>query len=130
MPRPPWARSVTSRSSSSPRRARPVAGVAVGAVGTPIHWQPVGVDVSSARDEVLAERLNPIHREAFARSREALRELGWAGPATAYAELRGLDFEALADRARALLEATEDGYARVVGPALERAGAPPLDRLR
>jgi len=87
-------------------------------------------ELAAARDEVLAERLNPIHLEAFARSREALRELGWAGPATAYAELRGLDFEALADRARALLEATEGGYARVVGPALERAGAPPLDRLR
>jgi hypothetical protein len=87
-------------------------------------------ELAAARDEVLAERLNPLHLEAFGRSREVLRDLGWAGPAAAYAELRDLDFEALADRTRALLEATEDGYGLVLGPGLERAGAPPLDRLR
>src|SRR5436190_12620025 len=241
MPRPPWARSVTSRSSSSPRRARPVAGVAVGAFGTPIHWQPVGIDVSSYREEAeeftaeisrehyvhlaglkreldlepiyerhrrlfelqvvaalrealdrttgeerrrlrylthfgvdgliglrarreaeelarleassevavdgdaigyrqvavrlanepdserraglaaapdhgLAERPNPIHLDAFERSRDSLRELGWSGPAEAYGELRDLDLRALSQRTQALLGATEAGYGGILEP--------------
>src|SRR6266480_6511035 len=74
MPRPPWARSVTSRSSSSPRRARPAAGVAVGAVGTPIHWQPVGIDVSSYREEA-EEFTAEISREHYLHLAGLKREL-------------------------------------------------------
>jgi hypothetical protein len=86
--------------------------------------------LAAARDEVLAARLNPIHREAFERSRAALRELGWFGPADAYAELRDLDLAALAMRTRAVLEATEDAYEAVLDPELARAGAPAIARLR
>ncbi len=88
------------------------------------------LQLAAARDEVLGERLNPIHLEAFERSREALRELGWRDPADAYAELRDLDLHALAARTQAVLAATEDRYESILDPELARAGAPPLGRLR
>ena len=52
--------------------------------------------LEEARNAVLAERLNPLHRAALERAHELCRALGWPSYAAAYAELRGIDLEALA----------------------------------
>ena len=79
---------------------------------------------------LLAERLNPLHRVALERAHELCRALGWPSYAAAYAELRGIDLEALARQTTAFLEATEEAYAAIVDPQLQRAGMAPLGDLR
>jgi hypothetical protein len=79
---------------------------------------------------LLAERLNPIHREALERSHSLCRELGWPSYAAAYADLRGVDFGELQEQTTAVLAATEGRYSPRVDPELERASLPPLGELR
>jgi hypothetical protein len=86
--------------------------------------------LSEARDELLEERLNPLYGIVLERSHALTRELGWPGYAAAYAELRGVDLHELSRQSAAFLEATDESYERLVGPALERAGLPPLGELR
>jgi hypothetical protein len=86
--------------------------------------------LAAARDAVLAERLDPLHRSALERARAACVEFGWSGPAAAYADLRGLDLAGLADRTAGFLAATDSRYAGVADPELERTGVPPLGQLR
>jgi len=83
-----------------------------------------------ASRSLLAERLNPIHREAMERSHALCRELGWPGYADAYAELRGLDFGALHEQTATVLARTETSYAPTVDPELRRADLPALGELR
>ena len=73
----------------------------------------------------LAERLNPLLREALERSHAACRELGWAGYADAYAELRRLDFGALAEQTERVLAGNRGRLRGGVGapPGGERAAA-------
>jgi len=82
------------------------------------------------RNALLAERLNPIHLRALERAHELCRELGWQSYADAYADLRGIDFGALAESTDALLAATEDAYAPAVDPRLDEASLPRLGSLR
>ncbi len=86
-------------------------------------------ELEAARDALMAERLNPLHLASLERARAVCRELGWAGYADAYAEVRGIDFARLAAQTRAFLEATESAYAGLVDPRLEAAGLPPLGQL-
>jgi hypothetical protein len=86
--------------------------------------------LEAASKAVLAERLNPLHREALDRSHSICRELGWRSYADAYADLRGLDFGELAERAGAFTAATEAVYSPAVDAELERAGLPILGELR
>jgi hypothetical protein len=86
--------------------------------------------LEEGRDTLLGERLNPLHRRALERSHELCRQLGWSSYAEAYAELRGVDLGAVATQAASFLRATEDGYATVADPELERAGVPALGELR
>jgi hypothetical protein len=86
--------------------------------------------LEEARDELLAERLNPLHLTALDRVHELAGELGWASYAEACAELRGVDLEALGRQTADFLRATDSRYAAVVEPELERAGCPGLGRLR
>jgi hypothetical protein len=86
--------------------------------------------LEEARNTVLMERLNPLHRAALERSHELCRAFGWPSYAAAYAELRGIDLEALARQTGSFLEATEDAYAAIVDPQLRRTGMPPLGELR
>jgi hypothetical protein len=86
--------------------------------------------LAEARDIVLAERLNPIYMRAFETTSAACADLGWTGPTAAYSELRGLDFDRLLAQADEFLRATEEPYPGVVDPQLERAGVPPVGRLR
>jgi hypothetical protein len=72
-----------------------------------------------ARNSVLEERLNPLHREALERAHALCRELGWKGYAAAYADLRGLDLESLAAQVRRFAEATREAYGVICDPELE-----------
>jgi hypothetical protein len=83
-----------------------------------------------ASRSLLAERLNPIHREALERSHSLCRELGWSSYADAYAELRGLDFGRLEALTTGVLAETEATYAPTVDPELRRAGLGLLGELR
>ncbi len=86
--------------------------------------------LAEARDGLLSERLNPVHLRMLDATRSCCAELGWGGPAEAYAELRELDFTALRGRTDRFLELTGDPYPQVVDPELVRAGVPGLGRLR
>jgi hypothetical protein len=87
-------------------------------------------ELERARDDLLAEHLNPLHHSALERSHAICAELGWGSYAEAYTGVRGIDFERLARRTSAFLEATEDSYAELVNPRLSAAGLPPLGQLR
>jgi hypothetical protein len=86
--------------------------------------------LEEGRIAVQAERLNPVHRVALERAHELCRALGWPSYAAAYAELRGMDLEALARQTTSFLEATEEAYAAIVDPQLQRTGMAPLGDLR
>ncbi len=86
--------------------------------------------LEEGRNAVLVERLNPLHRVALERAHALCRALGWPSYAAAYAELRGIDLQALARQATTFLEATEEAYAAIVDPQLQRTGMPPLGELR
>jgi hypothetical protein len=86
--------------------------------------------LAAARDDVVGERLDPLYLTALESTREACAEFGWSGPAEAYGELRAIDLETLAARTAEFLAATDDRYADVVDPELDRTGAPPLGRAR
>ncbi len=86
--------------------------------------------LESARDELMAEHLNPLHLAALERSHAICREFGWDGYADAYADVRDIELEALARQTRAFLDATEAAYAGIVDPRLGAAGLPPLGELR
>jgi oligoendopeptidase F len=82
--------------------------------------------LDESRNQLLAERINPLHLAAFERTAELCRALGWPSYAAAQAELRGIDLPALALQTRALLQATEGVYEGIVEPRLEAASLPPL----
>jgi len=86
--------------------------------------------LEEARNELLAERLNPIYLTMLERAHAICREFGWPSYAAAYAELRGIDLEALREQTTRFLEATEDAYGPLVDGRLERAGLPKLGALR
>jgi hypothetical protein len=86
--------------------------------------------LEEARNAVLDRRLNPLHRVMLERAHELCRALGWPSYAAAYAELRGIDLQALARQTTAFLEATDAAYRAIVDPQLQRTGMPPLGELR
>ena len=86
--------------------------------------------LEKARNRVLAERLNPLHLTTLERSHELCRAVGWSSYAAAYAELRGVDLQALADQTARFLDATEVPYAELLGRRLEELGLPALGELR
>jgi hypothetical protein len=86
--------------------------------------------LEDARNHVLEERLNPIYRAALERAHHVCEEFGWPSYATAYAELRGIDLEALREQTAEFLAATDAAYGPLVDAQLERAGLPDLGALR
>jgi hypothetical protein len=82
------------------------------------------------RDDLLAERLNPLHLVVLERTHALARELGWASYREACAELRSIDLAALARQARAFVDATDAVYAGIADPELGRAELPALGELR
>jgi hypothetical protein len=86
--------------------------------------------IERARDDLLAERLNPLHLVALERVHALAPELGWESYRDAFAELRGIDLAALARQAREFVRATDAVYAELADPELKRAGVPALGELR
>ncbi len=86
--------------------------------------------LEAARNELAAERLDPLHLEMVERAHATCRDFGWAGYADAYASLRGLDFDALAATTQAFLDATDPAYAARLDRELAAVGVPRLGELR
>ena len=86
--------------------------------------------LEEARDALLVEQLNPLHRAALERGHEICTSLGWPSYAAAYGELRGIDLEALARQAARFLEATDAAYPGVMDAELGQAALAPLSELR
>jgi hypothetical protein len=87
-------------------------------------------EIEAARNETLAERLNPLHLEALESVHLACRDLGWPSYLDAYSDVRALDLRALAGELDRFAEATEPGYAGIVDPELERTVGRSLAELR
>ncbi|MFL5906570.1 MAG: hypothetical protein ACJ75Z_03100 [Solirubrobacterales bacterium] len=87
-------------------------------------------EIEAARTRVLAETLNPLHREALERTHAGCRELGWASYLDAYGDVRALDLPTLSERLDEFARATEPDYARTVDPELSRTVGLPLGDLR
>jgi hypothetical protein len=87
-------------------------------------------EIETARNAVLAERLNPLHHEALESVHAACVELGWPSHLDAYSDVRALDLRALARELDRFAEATEPSYAHIVDPELERTVGLALDELR
>jgi hypothetical protein len=100
---------------------------AVAQANEPDHERRLAIE--SARLEATAESLNPLHREALERTRELTRELGWESYRALCAELKGLDLARLSRQTELFLEATDEPYADVLAPAVQRTVGVPLARL-
>ena len=87
-------------------------------------------EIEAARNETLAERLNPLHLEALESVHSACGDLGWPSYLDAYSDVRALDLRALAGELDRFAEATEPGYAGIVDPELERTVGRSLAELR
>jgi hypothetical protein len=87
-------------------------------------------EIEAARNAVLDERLNPLHREGLEIAHAACRELGWPSYLDAYSDVRAVDLRALAGRLEEFARATEAEYSSVVDPELERTVGVPLAELR
>ena len=74
--------------------------------------------IEDARNDLVETRFNPLLREAFDRSRELVRELGWPSVRAMKEELSGIDLGALAAQTEAFLAATEAHYEETVEPRL------------
>ena len=86
--------------------------------------------LQESRLELLSERINPLHLQAIEKTHTLIGELGWASYAEACAELRQIDLRALAEQARAFIEATDSIYEAVMDPELERVLGMPLAQVR
>jgi len=86
--------------------------------------------LQESRLKLLAEKINPLHLQALEKTHSLIGELGWSSYAEACAELRQVDLEALAQQARAFLEATDSIYEPLMDPELERGLGMPLSQVR
>jgi hypothetical protein len=86
--------------------------------------------IESARNALLDERLNPLHRESLEAVHTACLELGWPSYLDAYSDVRALDLRALAGRLDEFARATEEDYPATVDPELERTVGVSLGELR
>jgi hypothetical protein len=111
-------------------RARREATLRVEAGGRPLGFREAALaqaaepdrdrrqDIEQARLAVVAEALNPLAREALETVHARSRELGWASQRAMWAELKGLDLDALLEQARAFLAATEAAFPALLEPEL------------
>ena len=87
-------------------------------------------EIETARNAVLAERLNPLHREAVESVHIACVELGWPSYLDAYSDVRALDLRALAGELDRFAEVTQPNYERILDPELARSVGLSLAELR
>jgi hypothetical protein len=86
--------------------------------------------IEGARNGMLAERLNPLHREALDRAHAGCTELGWPSYLDAYSDVRALDLRELSRSLEDFLQATESDYSSTVDPELELTTGLVLSELR
>jgi hypothetical protein len=86
--------------------------------------------IEAARNRVLAEHLNPLHRQMLERWHRICAELGWPSYLDAFAEVRGLDLADLRHTLDDFAAATEQRYPALLEPELERSVGLPLVSLR
>jgi hypothetical protein len=87
-------------------------------------------EIETARNALLAERLNPLHLEGLERVHSACTELGWQSYLDAYSDVRALDLRALGRELERFARATEAGYAGILDRELERTVGLTLGELR
>ena len=87
-------------------------------------------ELEAAHNRVLAERINPLHREVLERSHSEARAFGWTSYAAAYGELRGIDLGRLGEEVRACSRSIEPAYRTGCDPEFERHAGMRLGRLR
>jgi hypothetical protein len=87
-------------------------------------------EIESARNAVLAERLNPLHLEALERVHAACRALGWPSYLDAYSDVRALDLRTLAGELERFARTTERSYPAILDPELDRTVGLSLADLR
>jgi len=76
--------------------------------------------IEAARLEATETQLNPLYRELLERTRATARELGWASYRELCEQLKGFELARLSRATDAFTAATEDAYAPLVGPVVER----------
>ncbi|MGN6188856.1 MAG: hypothetical protein ACTHOE_08155 [Conexibacter sp.] len=87
--------------------------------------------IETARLEATERHLNPLYREMLERTHATARALGWPSYRALCEELKGFDLDRLARATEAFTSATEDAYAPLVGPVVERTlDGTALDDLR
>jgi hypothetical protein len=74
--------------------------------------------IEAARNELVAERLNPLLLETLERSRSLVAALGWPSVRAMTEELSGVDLGALSRQTEAFLAASEGALETVVEPRL------------
>lgn len=87
-------------------------------------------EIESARMQLLGSELAPLQLAVLERSHSLIEELGWPSYASAYADLRGIDLEALGRQAEAFLDLTDEVFPAVVGPELDRVLGAGADTVR
>ena len=87
-------------------------------------------EIEAARNHLVSEQLNPLHREGLERVQAGCTELGWSSYLDAYEDLRALDLRELGERLEEFARATEADYPAVVDPELELTVGLPLAELR
>jgi len=85
--------------------------------------------IEAARLEATERHLNPLYAEMLERTRATARALGWESYRALCEQVKGFDLDRLARATAAFTEATEDAYAPLVGPVVERTLGTPLERL-
>jgi hypothetical protein len=76
--------------------------------------------IEAARLEATETHLNPLYREMLERTHATARELGWESYRALCEQLKGFDLDRLVRATEAFTAATEDAYAPLVGPVVER----------
>lgn len=86
--------------------------------------------LDAARNQVVAEHLNPLLLETFESSRAIVRQLGWPSVRAMTEELSGIDLAALGRQTDAFLEASEDSFEQIVEPRLREEIGMGFDQLQ
>lgn len=76
--------------------------------------------IEAARLAATETHLNPLYAEMHARTHATARALGWESYRALCEQLKGFDLDRLARATAAFTDATEDAYAAIVGPVVER----------
>jgi hypothetical protein len=78
------------------------------------------LSIEAARLEATETHLNPLYAEMLERTRATAVALGWPSYRALCEQLKGFDLDRLVRATEAFTAATEDAYAPLVGPVVER----------